>query len=748
MNNELWQLTQHFLIASGQAAALIAVVALAAPFVSRWVPARWRIALWALVLVRLLVPVVPQSSFSAYGLMRPSQQPLSVTKQNPVVRSEAIVESRSVRAHEPRPALRSAQTARTPSAIAPAGAAPITTIPWLTLGLIGWLIGAITVAIWHLRDRSRLRRLLRSSSPCTSPRIMHLLDSCRAHMDVTQRIPVVISDSLPSPALVGWRLPRVLLPNNVDALSDQEIRHALLHELTHIKRHDMLLDRCMIVATALHWFNPLVWLMSRRVRADQELACDESVVTTLSASERTDYAKTIVSLCERISQTGAAGPLLAMSANKRLIKRRIIMITRFRPASYLHGAITVVGSTLIALALLTRPTVTSAAEPEVVDANPHRANIAGEIDVTPRKADAEEMRIRSLLDQEVDFDFDKTDMKSVVNALQMKSGINIHIDPAAIAAGAPPVSLHVEHMTLRDVLENICELSEIGYVIENNVLVLGLDRRVQKIQTRYYDLKPLTATLPSPESETVEGQRIVDLIQECVDPDSWGDEGFALNNKGALLISRANQRVNEHVLQFLTMLRDRRSIDPSPAEVANEAVLEKRLNIEFNNQPLQDTVAFLRTTLGINVVVSPQLLQTPQPVTASFRDISVRRFLDWLASESGWRYYFRNGALYLRGYRSEVVRVYNASDLPLKNRPLLALLEDAIPGWENSHSAYWNGLVIILAPGEIQRQAAATIEDFRHLGPRLSAIESPAFGDTITADDIIRAATRPDSAQP
>ena len=78
------------------------------------------------------------------------------------------------------------------------------------------------------------------------------------------------------------------------------LRYALLHELTHFRRRDIWLKALALWVTALHWFNPLVWVMARAVERDTELACDEAALKALPAGERAAYGRTILSAAERL----------------------------------------------------------------------------------------------------------------------------------------------------------------------------------------------------------------------------------------------------------------------------------------------------------------------------------------------------------------------------------------------------------------------------------------------------------------
>jgi hypothetical protein len=136
-----------------------------------------------------------------------------------------------------------------------------------------------------------------------------------------------------------------------------------LHELAHVKRGDILLNWVIIAVRSLHWFNPLVWLALRRLRADRELVCDAMVLTRLGSAERFAYGNTLIKLLDDFSGSGFCPSLAPVINHKQEIKRRVIMIAHFKPT----GRIAWLFSAAIVLALCAL-TFTRAAEKKGVPA--------------------------------------------------------------------------------------------------------------------------------------------------------------------------------------------------------------------------------------------------------------------------------------------------------------------------------------------------------------------------------------------
>ena len=108
-----------------------------------------------------------------------------------------------------------------------------------------------------------------------------------------------------------------------------------LHELSHIKRQDILTGWLMTALQILHWFNPLVWLAFHRMRVDRELACDALALSYAKEEENQPYGRTIIKLLEGFGCSAWAPSMAGTVENKNQMKERISMIAKFRKTS--HG---------------------------------------------------------------------------------------------------------------------------------------------------------------------------------------------------------------------------------------------------------------------------------------------------------------------------------------------------------------------------------------------------------------------------
>ena len=106
---------------------------------------------------------------------------------------------------------------------------------------------------------------------------------------------VYVTEAVPTPCIFGLFRPAVYL--TPEAAKDEQVRaHVLAHELTHYRHGDHIWSVLRSVCLVLHWYNPLVWAAAKVSRADAELACDEGALARLGEDHRGNYGRTLIGL--------------------------------------------------------------------------------------------------------------------------------------------------------------------------------------------------------------------------------------------------------------------------------------------------------------------------------------------------------------------------------------------------------------------------------------------------------------------
>ncbi len=309
--------------ASWQGGVLIVLVLAVQWACGRKLKPRWRYALWLLVLLRLALPWTLSSPLSVFNLLdRPAvHPPLANLWQAP---GEA-----GVTAPKPVAALPAEQpgqsTAQAPVPVAPQSGP---SIPWLAMV---WAAGVLLLAVFLWLTHLRLSRKVTLRRPLIDAAVMNLLEDCKQQMGVRVPVTLIETGEVGSPALLGFVRPRLLLPSGLTrSFSPVELRFVFLHELGHVKRHDILVCWLMTALQILHWFNPLVWVALHRMRADRELACDALALKNLRDEENQPYGQTIIKLLENFGRSAWAPSLAGTVENRNQMKERIRMIAKFK----------------------------------------------------------------------------------------------------------------------------------------------------------------------------------------------------------------------------------------------------------------------------------------------------------------------------------------------------------------------------------------------------------------------------------
>ena len=255
---------------------LVGVVLVIQGLTAAKLPARWRFALWWLVLIRLVLPFGPGSRWSLFNLT-PLQAPaVSVT---PLVGT----------------------------ALAVVWAAGI-------LGVVGRIV-------W---ENQRLAFAVVRRRSVTDAAVLDVLEDCRALMRIHTPVAIVETPHVSSPALHGFIRPRLLVPPGLlRTFSREELRFVILHELAHLQRHDIAVGWLLAALQALHWFNPVIWVAFLRMRADRELAADELALWYAKPTENRAYAETIIKLLETCSGRLTVPTLVGILEDRSHMTRRI-----------------------------------------------------------------------------------------------------------------------------------------------------------------------------------------------------------------------------------------------------------------------------------------------------------------------------------------------------------------------------------------------------------------------------------------
>ncbi len=287
--------------------ATVSAVLLPLLLASRWLQSRVKAKslyiLWLLLAVRLVVPVeitLPKPAVTVqvpqYEVTIPTNRPSGELPDDQLSPVEPNV-APSLPQMEQEPDL----TAQTEVPVA------------VVLGTL-WLTGVFAIALIqissYLVTRRALLRWARPVSPETREQIQYLA----LRLGLKRTFQVRRSDRVRTAMVLGVLRPVLLLPQEeCDPL-------VVLHELNHLRRRDLEYKGLMMAACWLHWFNPLVWWMSRVAGRNLELCCDEDVAGKENSAFRHRYGRLLLECA-----TEGAGPVLSsrFGSSKEELKARL-----------------------------------------------------------------------------------------------------------------------------------------------------------------------------------------------------------------------------------------------------------------------------------------------------------------------------------------------------------------------------------------------------------------------------------------
>lgn len=281
------ELLLHYVRSGLAAAPVLAVLLALLPRLRRRHRPQGRCVLWLLLTLWLLCPVLPELP----------QVPVQVPLPAALVRPTAPVPD----AGDP--------VADRADPASPEGTAPTVAVPPLTVLTAVWMAGGTVLLAWELGRYAGFRRRVRRSA-----------------VPLEGEPGVYVSPAVPSPVSLGLLRPAIVLPTETDPAERADI---LRHERAHLRRGDLWTKHLLLLARAIHWYDPLVHWMARAAAGDMELASDDLALRGADRAARRRYAETVyaglAAGCRRDALT------TSFQGGKDIMERRFKEILGFGP---------------------------------------------------------------------------------------------------------------------------------------------------------------------------------------------------------------------------------------------------------------------------------------------------------------------------------------------------------------------------------------------------------------------------------
>lgn len=316
---------QTFLVLSVAGSFLAGILLALKKWTGKQFSPTWQYVLWVGVLLVMVVPV----SVKVPALVQPLQEK-QVVQTVPLPAEQTVTE----------------QPVPVDTVEAPAGEIlPFTEetalppVPWWDVLAVLWVLGALGSLGYRLKGYFRFGRYIRRTG-----KPMELAG-------VPKRLRVCKTSAAVSPMVMGIFRPTLILPET--ALTESRLPYVLRHELVHYRRGDIVWRWLAVLATSIHWFNPMVYVAAAQMQEACEISCDWCVVRSMEQAKRDDYMRVILEL---LAEAMAKKQILTtqMASEKKQLQRRFTMIRNQKPVGMKKLLLSVcVGTALLGAAWLT-----------------------------------------------------------------------------------------------------------------------------------------------------------------------------------------------------------------------------------------------------------------------------------------------------------------------------------------------------------------------------------------------------------
>ena len=266
---------------------VIILLLLFSSFLNQRYAIKWKYLMWVAIAVRLILPFHIDIPLPQMVIAVPAEitVPIDINNENEENGAPTMspIEQKPLEANHGNAVWAPSQTARTPVKL---------TLLDMTAYL--WLAGCLLFLSAHIFSFLHYKRQLLKKGMAVKDRyILQQVRNISRKLQMKPKIRILRYREAESPMVIGFLKPILVLPDC--DYSEEELFFILKHELIHIKRHDIYFKLLFVMANALHWFNPFIYMMQREAVVDMELSCDEKVIRQTSYAVRKAYTEALLS---------------------------------------------------------------------------------------------------------------------------------------------------------------------------------------------------------------------------------------------------------------------------------------------------------------------------------------------------------------------------------------------------------------------------------------------------------------------
>jgi len=297
---------QVFLALSLVMAIIITLLFIVNAIFTTKISAKFRYFMWIVIMIGLLVPLRPSIGNGIIDIS-------NFTPSPPELAGYSTPEF---------DAIATGETPEIPPDVTRQDIEAIEQIPFQTIVFAIWLTVAIGIISYHLFQYVRFGRSIRRWGEIEEDEnTLVLFDRVKREMNLrNSKVQLIVCGFISTSMLTGFLKPVILLPEkNYD---DGELELIFRHELIHYRRKDLWIKLLSVVAMAIHWFNPLVYLMNLSLQTEGEASCDQEVLEMSKLKSRHSYAEVIIGMIGG-KKSGMTTLTTNFYGGKKGIKRRL-----------------------------------------------------------------------------------------------------------------------------------------------------------------------------------------------------------------------------------------------------------------------------------------------------------------------------------------------------------------------------------------------------------------------------------------
>jgi beta-lactamase regulating signal transducer with metallopeptidase domain/HEAT repeat protein len=266
-----------------------------------------------------------------------------------------------------------------------------------------WATVAVALLAWLGWGAFQVGRIVRRAEALTDPAWQASLYEIADRLGLDTAPLLLRSEDVKMPFAAGLVSPTIVLPASSDEWNAERRTAVLIHELGHVRRHDLVGHTLGRIACALYWFHPLVWTAARHLRAESERACDDLALAF--GTRPSEYAEHLLDIVTCVRDHATPSVALALAHRKEFEGR---MLAILNPDLRRKG-MGRTGTALLVTSLLLLAVVVGGAMPverpapsvgrelagEVIQQQPSRADDASQAITAPPVAHESPAKVRT-----------------------------------------------------------------------------------------------------------------------------------------------------------------------------------------------------------------------------------------------------------------------------------------------------------------------------------------------------------------